>query len=164
LFANYSGDVFGGNRSTNMPSQFLRSRALPSIADSAQHRHRSHGSRRARVLPSSATTVNPDDSADITDFVAVTPNGVAVTCASDRWALIVEKHPDLAGESESVREAVEDPDEIRQSRRASNTWLCYRRRESRFLCAVIAIQTGMLLTAYRTNAMKVGEIIWTRSE
>ena len=104
------------------------------------------------------------DQTDDGAFMAITPNGVAVTCASDRWARIVEKHRDLRGESPAVREVVEDPDEIRQSKRASNTWLCYRRRKSRFLCAVIAAQTGTLLTAYSTDARKVGEVIWTRSE
>jgi hypothetical protein len=106
----------------------------------------------------------PENHRDDGDFMAITSNGVAVTCASDRWALIVDKHPDLQGQSRAVQNTVEDPDEIRRSRRVPNTWLCYRRRESRFLCAVIATQTGMLLTAYPTNAIKVGEVIWTRSE
>jgi hypothetical protein len=97
-------------------------------------------------------------------FLAVTPTGAVVACAASRWDAIVEKHPVLAGLTESVRETIAQPDEIRRSRWDPRIWLCYRRRQGRLLCAVIAPESGTLVTAYPTDSMKAGEVIWTRSE
>ena len=112
----------------------------------------------------SSIAVDDEDSDVNDDLMAITPNGAVVICPSDRWTLIVEKHPVLRGQSRVVADAIEQPDEIRQSRRSPNVWLCYRRRGSRFMCAVIAPRTGLLLTAYPTDAIKAGGLVWRRSE
>jgi hypothetical protein len=118
----------------------------------------------ARGLPSSSAAMieNDDDAAD--GFVALTPNGVVVTCSAERWTDITDKHPDLSGHVNGVRDLIESPIEIRMSRWASEIWLCYRRHESRWLCAVIAPQSGQIVTAYQTDAIKAGELIWKPSK
>ena len=108
-------------------------------------------------------SVDAEDLADDDGVWAVTPTGVPIICPADRWQLILEKHPILRGESAAVRDTIERPDEIRRSRRSAEVWLCYRRRDRRYLCAVIVPATGMLLTAYPTDAIKAGEVIWTPS-
>lgn len=94
-------------------------------------------------------------------FLAMTPNGVLVTCTPERWHRILEKHPVLIDSLEAVRNAIEDPVEIRRSRWAPNIWLCYRRHRSRWLCAVIAPASELLITAYPTDAVKSGDLLWT---
>jgi hypothetical protein len=96
-------------------------------------------------------------------FFAVTPNGVAVECSAERWTVILRRHPALSGLANEIRRTIEDPDEIRRSRWDSDVWLCYRRRQARWLCAVIAPRSGRLVTAYPSSAVKAGDLIWTPS-
>jgi hypothetical protein len=96
-------------------------------------------------------------------FLAMTPTGAIVECSRERWAFIVEKHPPLAGLLEAIRLTIEAPDEIRRSRWAPDILLCYRRRDPRWLCAVIAPKSETLVTAYPTDAVKAGDLIWTPS-
>ena len=95
-----------------------------------------------------------------------TPLGFSVSCTRSYWEFIVtQKHPILAGEEERVRQVLEDPDEIRRSRKDPAVYLFYRGSRPRWLCAVTRRQgeTGFLITAYPTDAIKAGERIWTRS-
>jgi hypothetical protein len=94
-------------------------------------------------------------------FLAMTPNGVVVTCTPERWRRIIEKHPVLVDSLEAIRNAIEDPVEIRRSRWAPDIWLCYRRHRSRWLCAVVAPASELLVTAYPTDAVKSGDVLWT---
>ena len=99
-------------------------------------------------------------------FEVVTPLGFSVRCTRAHWAFLVShKHPALAGHEEDVRRALEDPDEVRRSRKVPDVLLFYSGRAPRWLCAVARREndTGFLVTAYPTDAIKAGETIWTRS-
>ena len=76
------------------------------------------------------------------------------------------KHPALRGHEVEVAQVLSDPDEVRRSRKDSTVLLFYRGRSPRWLCAVARRQdgAGYLITAYPTDAIKVGERIWTRSD
>ena len=39
-------------------------------------------------------------------------------------------------------------------------WLCCRRDDTRLLCAVIQSEQGMLITAYPSDGIKQGDVIW----
>ncbi len=80
------------------------------------------------------------------------------------WKLIVTtKHPVMTGREGDVKRALEQPDEIRQSKFDEWVYLFYKaEREKRWICAV-SKQTGeegFLITTYPTDAIKEGVQIW----
>ena len=105
-------------------------------------------------------------SADAILFEALTPVGLTVRVTRNRWLLIVSaKHPVMAGRELSVREALERPDEVRQSRIDPEVLLFYKAEATtRWTCAVAKrlAATGFLITAYPTDAIKEGVRIWPK--
>jgi hypothetical protein len=99
-------------------------------------------------------------------FEARTPLGFSVRVTRDRWNLITTaKHPVMAGHETSVKQALEAPDEIRQSRVAADVLLFYRAEGSRrWVCAVTkrAPDLAFLITAYPTDAIKEGVRVWPK--
>ena len=97
-------------------------------------------------------------------FEVMTPLGFRVRVTRGYWDLIVSvKHPVMAGREEDVRSALENPDEIRQSKSDTDVYLFYKaEREKRWICAVSRQtgDTGFLITTYPTDAIKEGAQIW----
>ncbi len=94
-----------------------------------------------------------------------TPLGFTVRCTRSHWDFIVtSKHPVLAGREADVSMVLSDPDEVRVSRRDPMVHLFYRSIDPRLLCAVAKREdgTGFLITAYPTDAIKIGEVAWKR--
>ncbi|HVP68048.1 MAG TPA: hypothetical protein VMT17_12370 [Anaeromyxobacteraceae bacterium] len=95
-----------------------------------------------------------------------TPLGFTVRCTRVYWErVILEKHPVLRGREADVREALANPDEVRQSRKDPSVLLFYRGAVPRWTCAVARTEgiRGFLITAYPTDAIKIGVKVWTRS-
>lgn len=100
-------------------------------------------------------------------FEVSTPLGFAVRCTRRYWSFIItNKHPVLKGCEDEVREALSQPDEIRKSSKDPNVFLFYHGEHPRWVCAVTRREGngGFLITAYPTEAIKAGEIIWKKSE
>ena len=75
------------------------------------------------------------------------------------------KHPAMAGRESEVRNVLENPDEVRQSKVDPNVCLFYRlERPKRWICAVARRldQEGYLITAYPTDAIKEGIRAWPK--
>ncbi len=100
-------------------------------------------------------------------FDVQTPLGFAVRCTKAYWEFAVsEKHPVLRGQEEAVRTALENPDEVRRSKKDPGVYLFYKGSAPRWLCAVARREdgTGFLITAYPTDNVKIGEVVWTKSK
>jgi hypothetical protein len=100
-------------------------------------------------------------------FSVETPLGFIVTVGKQRWELIVnQKHPALLGKEELIKDTLLHPDEIRKSKSDESVYLFYRIiKEKRWACAVVKNQqdnTSFLITAYPTDAIKEGEVIWIK--
>ena len=99
-------------------------------------------------------------------FEALTPIGLTVRVTRNRWLVIVSaKHPVMAGRELSVRNALERPDEVRESRIDPEVLLFYKADATkRWTCAVAKRleETGFLITAYPTDAIKEGVRIWPK--
>ena len=98
-------------------------------------------------------------------FHVTTPLGITIIAARRYWELVIaEKHPVLRGCEEEVRIALEDPDQVRRSRKDPAVLLFYRGEFPRWLCAVAKVsgRRGFLITAYPTDAIKIGELVWPR--
>lgn len=100
-------------------------------------------------------------------FEVGTPLGFSVRVTKEYWRMIsTQKHPIMEGKEELVRETIQNPEEIRQSKSDPSVYLFYRTvRSKRWVCAVIKERnenSGFLITSYITEAIKEGERIWTR--
>lgn len=101
-------------------------------------------------------------------FIEITtPLGFSVRCSKAYWDFIVsEKHPVLRDHEDDIRKVLSDPDEIRRSRKDPDVLLFYRGKSPRWFCAVTKHEKeeGFLITAYPTDAIKAGEVIWKKSK
>lgn len=99
-------------------------------------------------------------------FESLTPLGFTVRVTRERWSLITTiKHPVMLGREEAVRQALENPEQVRQSRSDPEVLLFYQAAgEKRWVCAVAKRATGpgFLITAYPTDAIKEGAPIWLK--
>lgn len=99
-------------------------------------------------------------------FEVLTPLGFRVRVTRSYWELIITvKHPAMAGHENDVKDALENPSEIRQSRSDLAVYLFYKpERIRRWVCAVAKRLDGegFLITAYPTDAIKEGEQIWPK--
>ncbi len=88
-------------------------------------------------------------------FHVTTPLGITIIAARRYWELVIaEKHPVLRGCEDQVRRSRKDPAVL----------LFYRGEFPRWLCAVAKVsgRRGFLITAYPTDAIKIGELVWPR--
>lgn len=99
-------------------------------------------------------------------FEVQTPLDFRVRVTRSCWKLVVTaKHPVMVGCESDVRDVLENPDEIRQSRRDPAVYLFYRsERVGRWVCAVAKRLNGdgFLITTYPTYAIKEGVRVWPR--
>ncbi len=98
-------------------------------------------------------------------FKVATPLGFEVRCSRPYWDFLVsEKHPALKGREEDVKLALVDPVEIRGSRKDKEVYLFYSGGQPRWLCAVAKKDgmDGFLVTAYPTDRVKIGEVVWKK--
>ncbi len=99
-------------------------------------------------------------------FEALTPLGFRVHVTRAYWELIVTvKHPVMAGRENDVKDTLENPDEIRQSKSDAKVYLFYKQeRIRRWVCAITRRDDdeGFLITAYPTDAIKEGELVWPK--
>jgi hypothetical protein len=102
--------------------------------------------------------------ADEIFFEVTTPLGFIVRVTESYWTLIVTiKHPVMRGREDHVQLALMQPDEIRRSRNDSSVYLFYRlERAKRWTCAVVKKLNGdgFLITAFPSDAIKEGELVW----
>jgi hypothetical protein len=109
-----------------------------------------------------ADTPSPDDLL----FEVLTPLRFRVRVMRAYWELIITiKHPVMAGREEAVKDTLQNPNEIRQSKSDADVYLFYKpERIGRWVCAVAKRLDGegFLITAYPTDAIKEGELVWPK--
>ncbi len=97
-------------------------------------------------------------------FEVPTPLGFSVRVTRSYWDLITTvKHPVMAGREEDVKQALRNPDEIRQSKGDDKVFLFYKaERAKRWVCAVAKRLNGegFLITTFPTDAIKEGVRVW----
>jgi hypothetical protein len=98
-------------------------------------------------------------------FDVMTPLGFRVHCHESYWVnKIVAQHPVMEGRVEDVIRALSAPDEVRLSRTDESVYLFYTTDEKRLVCAVARSTNGegFLITAYPTDKVKEGKVVWKK--
>jgi hypothetical protein len=99
-------------------------------------------------------------------FDVQTPLNFRVHITRSYWQVIITvKHPVMRGRESEVKDTLEDPDEIRQSRRDPAVYLFYKSRRVRYWVCVVAKcfnGEGFLITTYPTDAVKEGVKVWPK--
>ena len=97
-------------------------------------------------------------------FEIETPLEFRVRTTVRYWEFITTiKHPIMRDKLEEVRQTLVSPDEIRLSKSDPQIYLFYRSDGlKRWVCAVTRRleADGFLITAYRTSAIKEGDVLW----
>ncbi len=99
-------------------------------------------------------------------FEVSTPLGFMVRVSQSYWDVIIRyKHPVMKNREAEVKKVLNNPDEVRRSRKDKDVYLFYKKeKEKRWICAVAKRlkHEGFLITTYPTDTVKEGEIIWTK--
>lgn len=100
-------------------------------------------------------------------FRIKTPDGAIIHTTEDYWQRIVTtKHPSIAKYEKQVKEALQDPDEIRRSQQDERVYLYYKSIGKLHICAVVdrvSSKAGYIITAYLTDRIKEGEQIYVKT-
>lgn len=97
-------------------------------------------------------------------FSVKTPLNIEVRTTLQYWEYLVSiKHPVMKNKEDVVTAVLQTPDEIRQSKMDKDVFLYYKKYD-RLYCVVIrhAGIEGFLITAYPTDKVKEGNVIWTK--
>jgi hypothetical protein len=100
-------------------------------------------------------------------FNVLTPLGFHVRCSKDWWRYVsTVKHPILEDRQDEVIATLAAPREVRRSTKDPMVLLFYGAVAPRFLCVVVRQENGegFLITAYPTDSLKKGEIVWNASK
>ncbi len=97
-------------------------------------------------------------------FSLKTPLDIEVRTTVQYWEYLVSiKHPVMKNKEDVVTAVLQTPDEIRQSKVDKDVFLYYKQYD-RLYCVVVrhAEMEGFLITAYPTDKVKEGDVIWTK--
>jgi len=93
-------------------------------------------------------------------------HGRKIRFTDERRKHIEEDHPEMQGQIDKIRETLADPELIVRSRADPMVELFYRHYRNtpvmeKYLCVVVkTVEDSFLITAYFTDAIKRGEILW----
>jgi len=102
---------------------------------------------------------------DRTYFKVKCKLGKTVRTSIDYWNAIIEsKHPIIRRYEKEVKETLKEPVEVRKSKKDPSVYLYYRRYERYYVCVLAKHLDGegFIITAYLSDNVKRGEIVWRR--
>jgi len=83
-----------------------------------------------------------------------------------RWKHIITVHPEIERYRKEVEETVSNPDKIKRSLYSNEVVIYYRQKvlNGKHMAVVIKVNDDkFVITAYMTDRIKEGEMIWQRS-
>lgn len=90
-----------------------------------------------------------------------------ITLTEERWNHIIETHPELKEMLKELEGTLQDPESIKKSVYNENVVLFYRYYEhiyeGKYMCVVVNLDNESIVTAYITDRIKRGEILWEKS-
>ena len=99
------------------------------------------------------------------DFIDKFDRKIILT--EERWKHITGAHPELANKLEEIKGTLEDPELIKRSVYDGDVVLFYRYYEhiyeGKHICVVINLNKELIVTAYITDRIKSGEVLWKKN-
>lgn len=99
---------------------------------------------------------------------AVSKMGNVVSLSDDRWRHVLD-HPEMKGQLDRIKKTVVDPYEIRESTHDPSVLMFYRLYENtpvteKYLLVIVRImnEEGFIVTAFYTDRLKKGDVVWKR--
>jgi hypothetical protein len=90
-----------------------------------------------------------------------------VTLSKNGYSHIVERHPEVTGELEKMKETLVSPQTIRRSMYDEKVWLFYRFFKQspvteKYLTVAVKLlnDEGIVVTSYFTDKIKMGKRLW----
>lgn len=100
-------------------------------------------------------------------FSVQTPKGIIIRTTKSYWVRITTvKHPSIVKYEKQVKDALQDPDEVRKSQQDERVHLYYKHIGKLHICVVadhIQETEGYVITAYLTDRIKEGEQIYVKT-
>ncbi len=96
-------------------------------------------------------------------------SGISIRLTDERLQHISNAHPSLLELPNAIAETLASPDVVRLSSRNGDTRLYYRwytetKYNDKYVCVVVVVaeNDAWTITAYLTDAIKRGELLWER--
>ncbi len=90
-----------------------------------------------------------------------------ILLTEERWKHIAETHPELKEMLKELEETLKNPELIKRSVYSENVLLFYKYYEhihkGKHICVVINTNVKSIVTAYITDRIKRGEVIWKKN-
>jgi hypothetical protein len=90
-----------------------------------------------------------------------------IILSEERWNHIIDTHPEIKGLLKELEGALIDPDTIKRSVYNEKVVLFYRHYEhiyeGKHICVVIQLDEELIVTAYITDRIKRGDVIWKKN-
>ncbi|MBU4373750.1 MAG: hypothetical protein KJ714_04775 [Euryarchaeota archaeon] len=90
-----------------------------------------------------------------------------ILLTEERWNHIIETHPELKEMLKELQGTLENPELIKRSVYSENVVLFYGHYEhiyeGKHLCVVVRLDNESIVTAYITDRIKRGEVIWKKN-
>ena len=90
--------------------------------------------------------------------------GFHVKLTDERYFHIITRHPEILDKENELKAALENPEFIKRSLDDSNILLFYKASGKEYIVVVVkdAGGGGFILTAYITDFIKEGDIVWKK--
>lgn len=90
-----------------------------------------------------------------------------IKLTDERLNHLESDHPEMSGQSAGIAEVLKDPDMIVESKTDSEVEMFYRLYDKtpvtrKYLCVVVKATAAFIITAYFTDTVKKGEVLWRR--
>jgi len=93
--------------------------------------------------------------------VGVSVNGVPIRLTAERWMHIVENRDELAGRTDDILDAIEQPDWVTKGYGGSLiAWKGFRRRHLAVVYRELSGADGFIITAFFTTKPKKKDRVW----
>jgi hypothetical protein len=99
------------------------------------------------------------------DFIDIFNRRIGLS--DERWNHIIDTHPEIKELIKELEGALLDPELIKRSVYNENVVLFYRHYkhiyEGKYMCIVVRLDERLIVTAYITDRIKIGDVIWKKN-
>lgn len=89
--------------------------------------------------------------------------GISFHLSDERWQHIISRHPELKNRKQDIQNVLLDPDLIIKTSRDPMVMIYHQNEGTRYYLAIVAhIEKRFIITAFITDKIKMGKIVWKK--